>query len=146
MNQPQVLDYARPTIRSVPWWLTGLLAILLTLGHVVYSHYMGYWLFALSGGVHHSGFWTEYGGINFAWTLLPWFLGPIIGPLSLLLMLAGSIASGTILSSVLLRPAFRVHPVFGRCYWRLWAVLGGWVIWFPVPLKLSEVYWWTVYY
>jgi hypothetical protein len=118
----------------------------LTIGHAVYVHYMGYVLFALSGGVRDTGVWTQYGGINFAWTLLPWLPGPVLGPLGMLLMLAGSVASGIILASTLLRLACGVHPVFGRCHWRLWGVLFAWVIWLPVPLKLSEVYWWTIAY
>lgn len=77
---------------------------------------------------------------------MPWFPGPAAGAAGVLLMLAGSAASAYFLATVLTRTLFAVRPLLGRRRWRLWPLLLGWVIWFPVPVKLAATYWWTVAY
>jgi hypothetical protein len=143
-----VLGYARsgddrPT-GTAP--VTILLAFVLMPCHAFYCWGIGLLLFGLWGGIRQSGAWTQYGGVDYAWTNLPWFPGPVLGGSGLLLMLIGSIASAYVLSSAIARALYRERPIFGRYRWRLSAILIGWVIRFPVPVKLAAVYWWSVAY
>ena len=125
---------------------TFLLTIPLAIAHSLYSWKVSYFLFTAAGGVRQEGRWTQYGGVDFAWTHLPALPGPIAGGFGGFLMLTGSVASAYFLSSLILRGMDHVQPLFGLYRWRLIAVLLGWVVWFPVPVKWAAVYGWTVAY
>lgn len=46
-----------------------LMVFVLFFAHIFYNHSVAYWLFSLSGGIHElPGGWTEFGGIDYAWT------------------------------------------------------------------------------
>jgi len=156
---PVKLDYeSPPTGPGLPmvglmWLING--TIVAAVVHLVGCGVRGHKLFALAGGFSTSGRWTTYGGIGFAPTPLAWIPGGLIlvltdnrnmpNPLGWLVLLGGSLFAGYLLAAVLLAP-FRLGPGCGRYRWRLWCCMLLWLVWIPVPVRMTLTYWFTVAY
>jgi hypothetical protein len=143
--------------------LTLLLAVILTLPHILYSFAGGLFLYQQSDGIHTQGKWTEYGGARYAWAIpleLPGSLlladgDKIYRPrnqndggqrvLGMLLVLAGSAVTSLALASVLVGIFARKDFSFGRYKWKAVIIILG-LIWIPVPEKVAWVYQYTVIY
>jgi hypothetical protein len=121
-------DDISATVLFLVVWPMGLL---LTVVHAFYCMITAY---ALSYYFH----WDV--GSPFLWTSLAWIWAALPSPGGGLLDFAASLVSGTVLASVVVRSFSKVRPIFGRHYWRLWVLLGGWLFWFPVPAKLAFFY------
>jgi hypothetical protein len=121
-KQTNPILYARPAPRSHPSSIAAvLLAVLLTPIHFALSMYVGY----------HLGR---------GWTSLPWLpVGLFIGHEALIssFMLLGSFIAAFCLSRLVIRLYFGNKVVTGRYHWRVWVVLCGWALWFPVPSSFS---------
>jgi hypothetical protein len=135
--------------------LTALVALLLTAVHFVFAGWLSYVLFGLAGGIEEVGLMTRYGGIDYAWTNLAWLPGglllatgpvPGFGASGFLLAMAGSGLAGLAASAALVPLLSGARPRFGRRAWRLWALLGLWFGWVPVPVAATLTYWYTVAY
>ena len=55
------------------------------------------------------------------------------------LLILGSIGAGWALAGLTRNVVLWRRPLLGTRWWRLWAVLAGW-IWVPVPAAMSWVY------
>jgi hypothetical protein len=131
--------------------LTALAALLLAAVHFAFASWLSFVLFALAGGIETEGLWTRYGGIDYAWTNLAWLpggllLGTGLGAAGLLLLAAGSGLAGYAASVALVPLLSGARPRFGRRAWRLWAAVGLWFAWVPVPVAATLTYWHTVAY
>lgn len=125
------------------FWFRCLLAAAFGYCHFRYSAMVGFALWQLSGGIVHEGNCTTYGVKDWAWTDVAWLPGPIAGCCGMALMPVGSLVAGWLLASLL----FPHGPVgFGSFRTRAWLAVLFWLVWFPVPSKLSATYWWTVAY
>jgi hypothetical protein len=67
------------------------------------------------------------------------------GPIAIILLLAGSVTAARCVASFGTALFWRVRPLMGRYYWRLWGILLGWG-WIMVPADMSWIYQWTVAY
>ncbi len=147
---------------------TGRLLVLaagLTVAHFYYDYSVGYRLFELRGGVRKMpNGWTNYGGVDRAWTIpthLPFcviaritdkldaaglaYLRWILAPIGLVSLLAPSPLAGWVLASLIMAVCRREKPLLGGYFWRLWLMLLSWG-WILVPAELSHVWFYTVQY
>jgi len=95
--------------------LLAVASVALAVAHVPYTWAVGYALFESRGGVQEQpNGWTHFGGIDFAWTAPVHVPGcgllamsptegrwPVLGPIAMLALLAGSLLAGWSLASVL---------------------------------------------
>jgi hypothetical protein len=134
-----------------PWGVgTILLGLILPPAHFVYATLVSVELFRLAGGIRQSGKWTEYGGIDWAWTNLAWipggFLLTSIPVIALVLLVIGSVAAGFCTAATMVE----VWSGKGRrsTFWHWWLLASAscWLVWVPVPVKMTLTYWHTVDY
>lgn len=155
------LDYQSPNRISSPptsgWLILG--TCLATTVHLAYCAVASHKFFAFAGGIRSSGIFTAYGGIDYAWTNLSWIPGgflawigdggpakaPPLASLAMAVFLFGSLSAGFFASRAIAAALSRFRNC-GRCYWRLWAFLPFWLLWLPVPVKMTLTYWYTVGY
>jgi hypothetical protein len=140
-----------------------LLTLAFCIAHIICNAFLGDLFFAWAGGVQKEpNGWTRFGGIDKAWTCPIYLPGCTVleieedihgrtsvaqpyAVIGLLLILAGSLAAGWALASLVMAVRQDRKPVLGRYWWRLWLLVVGWG-WIPVPLAFSWVYQWTVWY
>jgi hypothetical protein len=129
--------------------LTLVLTPLLTAAHFVYGVVASLEVFRLAGGIQEQGNWTTFGGIAWSGTNLAWLPGGLVLPyfpiVGLLLLLAGSFLVGLSTATVTANLGRGRRCLFGPYGWRLWA-LSCWLVWVPVPVKMTVTYWHTVAY
>jgi len=141
----------------------GLLTTGLTIVHFLYNGAVAGLLFAWCGGVQKQpNGWTQFGGVDYAWTTPLYLPGCLVvhvgqqlhglrsaaqpyGQIGGLLLLIGSILSGWALASVVLTAYLRNRKYLGWGWYRLWLAVAGW-IWIYVPVEWTFVYQWTVVY
>lgn len=131
---------------------------LLFVGHIFYELGVGYWLFGIAGGIREypNGRWTELGGIDWAFET-PFYvpgsylmaksnIGPCMWngePWSLLLLIAATTLTAIVTGQLIQKVINKDINKFGKYYWRLIAVLLGWVF-IPVPVEMTMAYEFTV--
>jgi hypothetical protein len=143
-------DETIPHTREPSAAATVLLGLGLTAVHFAYAAFVSDALFGLAGGIRDYGRWTEYGGIDWAWTNLAWLPGGLllaaIPAAALALLATGSIAAGlhTAATASELWSGRERRSAWWR--WRLWTAAACWLVWVPVPVKMTLTYWYTVAY
>jgi hypothetical protein len=129
------------------------LSLVLAVAHFAGSAWLSERLFELSGGIVTVGEWTQFGGIDYAWTNLSWLPGGMLlatrSPLSgfgFLLLFAGSGFAGFSVTVALAGLVTGAQPRFALWAWRLWGPLALWAVWVPIPAAATLTYWYTVAY
>jgi len=153
MTEAEWLSYTNPTLdRNCSWRraiLMHLLTPLLAAAHFVYGVVASFELFRLAGGIKEEGNWTTYGRIEWSGTNLAWLPGGLLLPyvplVGLMVLLASSFIIGLSTATVIANLGRDRRRLLGPYCWRLLA-LSCWLIWVPVPVKMTITYWHTGYY
>ncbi len=119
--------------------------------HYIYASFGGIFLLKKAGGVQDlPAGWTHYGNVSVAWTIpihLPATIvmaasqgrGEILSFLGAGLLLAGSLLTAYLITSLVIDFLTGESNQFRRCWWKVAVVVLG-LSWVPVPLTWSLVY------
>jgi hypothetical protein len=130
--------------------LVLLLTLILTPLYFLYMWRGEFFLFWLSGGIQTRGGWTQFGGIDVAWTT-PLELGPTLimkylnFKQAVLILPAIYIAVAYALASLVVEFWSNRSFAWRRHRWKA-LFIGLGLVWIPVPVEWALVYYYTVLY
>ncbi|MBT8342147.1 MAG: hypothetical protein KJP07_19245 [Desulfatitalea sp.] len=131
--------------------------------HLIYNWALSYKFLEISGGITKlSSGWTQFGGIDYAWTTPLYIPGCLVlnllkilqenalitkicSSVGLIIILGASLISSWSISYVFFSAALRDKKLLGKYNHRLLLAICGW-IWVYVPIEWTWVYQWTIVY
>ena len=145
----------RPESRPI---LTLFLCIALFLLHALWCCYIDGLIFRLCEGRSQRTSFLEIAGVEIGWINSLYSPGgmamriadegevasQVFGKIALVLLFGGSAMASYSVSSSVTRALSHTRPVFGKRRWRLWVAVAGWLVWIPVPVKWSLIYWMVI--